>query len=281
MCLSAGAMLALSLAGTAASSVMQAQSQQKSMRNYNNQVAAQNDLLQRQFTDRQNKINSARDQQAALFKEISDAQDAEFAKQTAMAKDKERLFQEAASRPILKAADSPEFQQAVDSRNRLFADTVAPANYNSSDSENTAENRVLRAAAEDAQGKERGKAAGMAGALAKMSALQDNAQGQTQLFRDLNVGLGDAASNATQSMNMLNYRLRAPQYRMGALSNVMGEQQNMPYFRGNEPTYKPGNTLFADLLGGASSIGANYAFRQPATPVQKPWVNPDTGQRVL
>lgn len=262
MCLSAGAMLALSALSTGASMYMQNQAQKSSMKRYNNEVTQQNRMLSQQYADRQKKINSARDEQAKTFQQVADQQDAELANQRKIAAEKQALFQDMAQKPVVKGADSPEFQQAVDQRNQLFTDTATTPSYMPSGTD-TAENRVLRSAAEKANLREKEKTSGMADALSRMGAMGDVQQAQGQLFRDLNLGLTDKANEAQSGTTMLNYKLRSPEYHMGALSNVMGEQASMPYFRGQEPQYKPPNTLFADLLGGAGQLGSMYSFYQP------------------
>ncbi len=273
MCLSAGAMMALSAAGTVASMFMQNKAQQSAMKDYNSQVGRQNKLLQDQFQDRQKKIGEARTQQGRTFKTMADAQDAEFARQKELAAKKQQVFEQAAQKPVNVGAESPEFQQAVDRREQMFKEVGVTPDFAPMGAD-TAENRVLRSSAEKANLKEKTKTDGMIGALNKMGAMGDTEQKQGQLFRDLTVGLGDVAQDAKAGSRALEYKLRNPEYRMGALSNVMGEQANMPYFRGREPQYQQPNTLFADILGGASQLGGMYAFHQPAGTGGKLFANP-------
>lgn len=254
------------LAATAGGTILSQQQQQSSMKNYNNQVAQQNQLLQDQFMERQQKIKNSQNDQARVFKEMSDAQDAEFAKQTELARQKQQAFEQSVNQPVVKGADSQEFQNAVEARNQLFRDTaqqVTP-DFGTSNKSGT-ENRVLRQAAEKALADKEEKTTGIVDAQSRMSALQDVAQQQGQLFRDINTQMNDVAQDANASSRLLSYKLRQPEYRMGAQSAVQGEQVNTPYFRGQEPVYRTPNTLFADLLGGAGQLGMIYTTRQPAT----------------
>jgi hypothetical protein len=256
----------LSLLGTVASTFMQNSAQKKSMGDYNNQVRKQNKLLQDQFTDRQKKINEARTQQGRTFQEMASAQDAEFAKQKDLARQKQQVLEQAVQQPTNQGMKAPEFDQAVDRRNQLFRDTAgAPtADFNPTGpaAPDTAENRILRSAQEKASLRENDKTAGMVDALSRMGALGDQQQRQQALFRDMNVGMSDVAQDAQAGSRALDFKLRTPGYRMGALSNVMGEQASMPYYRGQEPTYRQPNTLFADILGGASQLAGMYGFYQ-------------------
>lgn len=277
MCLSAAALSALSLAGTVGSTLLSGQAAKRSEKNYNNQVRAQNDLLQRQYQDRQNKINQARNSQAELFKNIADSQDEEFAKQRELAAQKEQIFQNAAADTVNRGALSPDFDQAVDERKRLFQEQLQPTDYGISNN-GSVENKVLRIAADNANAAEQARSGGIADALARMGALQDVQQKQGGLFRNLTTGLNDVAQTSAARQRLLESKLRAPQYRMGALGAVMGEQQNTPYYRGVEPVFKRPNTIAADILGGASSLAGMYAFRQPAPqPAPQPQTVPVYG----
>jgi len=78
--------------------------------------------------------------------------------------------------------------------------------------------------------------------------------------------MNEIGSAAQGGQRVLNARLRPKEYRMSALSGAMGEQANMPYFRGVEPMMKQPNTLFGDLMTGAGSIGTQYfTTRLPRT----------------
>lgn len=272
------ALLAASAASTVGGTVMANEQQKKSMRRYNNEVSDQNRLLSQQYAERQNQINNARDQQAKVFQEIGAQQDAEFAKQTELAKKKQQVFQQAAEQSVNKGAESQEFADAVANRMNLFNET-APADYGASTSGGT-ENRVLREAAEKSHTAAAERSGGIANALARMGALNDVGQRQNDLFRSLDTNLGDVAKEANTSSNLLSAKLRTPEYRMGALSAVMGEAANTPYYRGQEPVYRTPNTLFADALKGAGQLGMTGYFMGAGMPKTGKWINPDTGATV-
>lgn len=259
------AALAASTAATAGSAVMQNRAQQKNMKRYNEQVNQQNRLLESQHADRQQKINAAKDEQARTFNEVAGEQDAEFEKQRNLAKEKQKLFKDMATKP-LNTADAPEMQDAVDKRNQMYAESARelPASY-SAPANATTENRVLRDLGEKSALNEKTRTSGIADAMARMGAMGDVKGKQAALFRDLGVGMNDFADDAASSSRALDYRLRPKEYRMGALGASMGEQANMPYFRGTEPVYKPPNTLLPDLLGGAGQIGMTLSTMRPRT----------------
>jgi hypothetical protein len=272
-------MLAASLAATAGGAYMNNRAQNKSMRQYNTQVTQQNKLLSDQFADKQRLMNQNKDSQARLFNEMGAAQDAEFQNQTRLADEKSRAFQEAVKDPVMVGgAKSPAFDQAVNDRVKMFTDTSTdlPGNFGVANSGGT-ENRVLRMAADKDKAARDAKSLGIATAQAKMAALGDADQAQGNLFRNLDVKMGDFARQADAGTRALSSKLRLPEYRMGALGNAMGEAAQTPYFRGQEPVYRTPNTLFGDVLTGLGQIGSSYVFKQPgaAGATAKPWINPD------
>lgn len=254
------------LAATAGGTIMANQQQKSAMKDYNSQVTRQNKLLTDQFSERQTKIKNSQDAQARLFQEISADQDAEYAKQSELARQKQQQFEESVRQPVTQGAQSQEFQDAVDARNQLFRDTAktVTADFGTSNRSGT-ENRVLRQAAEKEMQDKSEMTAGVADARSRMSALQDVQQGQAQLFRDIGVNMSDIAKDANASSKLLDYKLRTPEYLMGAHSAVQGEQVNTPYFRGQEPFYRTPNTLFADLLQGGGQLGVSYLTTRPKT----------------
>lgn len=270
MCISAAtALAALSAAATVAGTVSSNNAQKSQMRNYNNQVNQQNRLLEQQYADRQKKTYAARDEQAKVFNEIATAQDAEFAKQQELAKQKQKVFQEALQQPAVGGDQTPLFEGAVAKRNQLFTDTGGdlPGSYGSTDG--ATENRVIRQAAEKAKSNKAEKTSGIIGSLSRMSAYQDVDQQQGELFRDLNLDMGDVASEARGRSRLLDFKLRPSQAKMGALGASIGETTQAPYFRGTEPIYTPPDTTFSDILSGAGQLGMDAyfqgAFDTPAT----------------
>lgn len=259
------AALAASTAATAGGTIMQNQAQKKQMKRYNQEVNTQNRLLESQHADRQLKINAAKDEQARTFNEVASAQDMEFEKQRNLSKDKQKLFQDMATKPI-NTADAPEMQAAVDKRNQMYAESARelPASY-SAPANAATENRVLRDYGEKADMKEKTRTTGIADAMARMGAMGDVKGKQAALFRDLGTGMNDIADTAASGSRALDYALRPKEYRMGALGASMGEQANTPYFRGTEPVYKPPNTLLPDLLSGAGQIGMTLTTMRPRT----------------
>lgn len=242
--------------------MMQQQQQKAQMKRYNNQVNSQNALLTQQYADRTRRINEARDESARSANEMSAAQRLEFEKQTRMADEKAQSFQTATQDNALRGANSDAFAEGVAKRNQLFNDTDMPADYSVPNSGGT-ENRVVQAANEKAMAKSKTKTAGVADAAARMASLQDAGIAQNDLFRDIGVKLNDAGDRARSSSAALTNKMRLPQYHMQAVTAAAGDNAAQPYFRGEEPQYKPPNTMFADIFTGGGGLLANYAFRQP------------------
>jgi hypothetical protein len=253
----------LAIGSTVGGTLLSNQQNKKSMKRYNEEVTRQNKLLSDQHADRQAKINAARDQQGKIFGDVVSAQDAELKNQQKLSKEKQRIFEETTQKPVIAANASPEFEQAVGNRERIFNSIQPTADYSTPAATGSTENRVLRQAAEKAKSEQTEKAMGVVGAQNKLSAMQDVDQSRTQLFRDLDRGLTDKATEAQAGQGILQNKLRLPEYRMGAQSAVMGENANMPYFRGQEPIFKRPNTTAADILSGLGTLGSMYSFYQP------------------
>jgi hypothetical protein len=278
MGISASTLALMASAGaTAGGAYLNHQQQKSSMKDYNNQVTRQNQMLTDQFAEKQRKINDAKTQQGKVFNDIATQQNDEYAKQVEFAKQKAQLFQDMAAKPVIQAAASPEYQDAVASREQLFTDGGAlPGSF---DVGGGTQDKVLREAEANIGGAEKARTKGITGAQAKIGALSDVAGTQNRLFQDVGVKMGDIATDANRSTNMLSGSLRLPEYRMAALGAAAGEEANTPYFRGQEPVYRTPNTLFADLLGGAGQLGLSAALKQPAAAKKNIWTNPDTLQK--
>lgn len=270
-------LMGLSLASTAAGTVLNNRAAQNSAKNYNNQVNAQNRLLEQQYADRQNKIYQAQGEQAKAFTEQSAAQEEEFKRQTEFAKKKQQAFEAALQQPQASGATTQNIDSYAGQRGKLFADmpntmpgsfaTAAPTNESTED-------RVLRESAEKSGTRESAKSAGVTKALAQISGAQDATQAQGALFRDLGTKLNDVASDSAASSNLLSYKLRPVDYRMNALGNVIGQQVNTPYFRGQEPIARAPNSTIADVFSGLGNLGTTAVFRGIGQ-TAKPWINPD------
>ena len=261
------ALLALAAGGTAYGTISANNNAKAAGRKYNNEVSAQNKMLSEQYADRTAKINEARDAQAEVFKNIGVQQDEEFARQTELAKKKQQVFQQSVEQPVIQNVASPEFADAVASRNKMYEDSALalPADYGASANGET-ENRVLRDAAEKALTLRKDRSGKMADALSRMGAVEDTGQKRAELFRALDINMGDVAQDAATSANTLSTKLRTPEYRMGALSAVMGENANTPYYRGTEPMYRTPNTLWSDLAKGGGQLGMNAYFMGAGAP---------------
>lgn len=256
-------MALIGLAGTAGSTMLNASAQNKSMNQYNDQVTRQNALQTQQFQDRRKQIEAGKDEQERLFKDIASKQDIEYAKQQQMAKDKQARFQEAVQDSTVKQNDAPEFAQATGDRRQLFRDVSGPkADYGASAAGGT-ENKVMRLAAEKIGGEQDGTTDKVVGALAKMGAMQDVDQQRTQLFRELGLDLDTMARDAQGSARVASVGTESERQRLGAVSGSMGEAAQAPYFRGEEPVYRPPNTMVGDILGGGSQLLSTYGYMQP------------------
>lgn len=282
MGISASTLALIASAGaTAGGAYLSNQQQKKSMQNYNNQVTDQNRRLSEQFAEKQKLINDSKTQQGKVFNDIAAQQDAEFNKQTEFAKQKAKLFQDMAAQPVVQGAASPEFQQATAARQSLFTDGTAGALPGSFDVGSENKDKVLREAEAKIGGAEKARTAGITGAQAKIGALGDVASSQNRLFQDVGIKMGDIATDANRSTNLLSGSLRLPEYRMAALGAAAGDAAGTPYFRGQEPVYRTPNTLFADLLQGGGQLGLSSIFRQPKAAAKNTWTDPDTGMQHL
>lgn len=272
MCDPATLIALASAAATAGGAVMTNQAQKSSAKQYNNQVTQQNNLLQQQFQDRQEKINNARDAQARVFQQTADLQDQENARQTQMLQEKAKAFQEAAAQPEV-GAKSPVIDNSMNSRLSAFAaePTQIAADYGLSSTAGggSSEDRILRDHAAGAEAAQSARSSGIVAALSRMGATQDAASKQGQLFTDIGRGINDAGLEADASSRLLDSKLRAPDYKMNSLGQVIGEQVSTPYFRGQEPWARPADTTAGDVLGGLGQIGLNSYFMGAGTPKTK------------
>ena len=261
MCLSAAAIAALSAAASGVGMVMQNRAQNASMKNYNNQAAQQNQLLQQQFQDKNEKINAARESQARVFQNMAAMQDEENARQTQMLKDKASLFQSQVAQPEI-GAGSPVVGAEAVARQEMAAPTQLAADYAapSGQSPASSEDRILREHNAATADRQSARSSGIVAALSRMGATQDAASKQGALFSGMARSINDANTECAASSGILNNKLRRPEYDNSRFGQVIGEQASTPYFRGQEPWLRPANTTFGDILSGAGSIGLNSYF---------------------
>lgn len=262
------ALLAGSAAASVGGSVMSNRAQSKQMDAYNRQVEDQNKLIQTQYQDRQNTMARARDSQAKLFDEVGAKQDAELARQRSLGDEKKALFQNAVeTQPMAKGST---LDSAVAERKALFdMEPNADGTYQVPTSGGGTEDRVLRQAGEKASGVAAAKAGKQNNALVRLGAMGDVQSGQTRFFNDVGRSMDDKAKDAAASESLLGYNLRPDEARMNSLGNVMGEQVQLPYYRGVEPVFNPANTLGSDLLSGAGTLALAYGSKNLGSSARK------------
>lgn len=256
----------IGLGASAVGTVMNNQAQQAQVKQYNQQAQKQNELLQKQFQDKQQKIQMAREGQAKVFKEMTDQQDQALAEQKASREERQKAFRESLQGDDLTTAKAAE-QASMAQADQMYQDTSRPlpdASYMVKPTGmQSTEDRVVDTANAETSSQKSAMAQAIAKALAATSAMGAAGTSRASNYANVATKQNDFANLATSRNNILNANLRPLNYKMGAYSGVMGEEANNPYYRGVEPSLSQQPDMWSGLLQGAGSLGTTYAFMQP------------------
>lgn len=262
----------LGLVSSVGGSFLSNRAQQQSVKQYNQQAQHQNEMLQKQFQDKQAKIQLAREGQAKVFEDITNQQSAEVENQKSIRDERQKQFQESLAKGDDLTTNNAAAVASTNQADQLYADTghQLPASYQTPTTGSpSTENRVIDSINSETAGQKSKIAEAIAKALASTTALNASGTARAGGIADLATTQNDYANKANASENLLNAGLRPLDYKMKAFSNVMGEEASDPYYRGVEPSYAAPRDPFGSILQGAGSLGTTYAFMQPKAAARK------------
>lgn len=252
----------LMLGGAAASTISGAienNQTQAAGRAYNAQVAAQNALLNAEFSAKQNEILNNQNTQNSEYNTMTADQAGAFNQLTDLANQKSGIVQNAVSAPgnAFEGTDSTSYANAVANREALNAQGTAsvPNAYAGTGAADSIGSRVLATLAANQAATKQAATTGETNAQAQMGALADTDQAQGQLFRNMDTGMNNIARQATNTSNTLASQERLPQEQINEQNAVNQALIAQPLFMGPTPRYSNPNTALATLLGKAGSIG--------------------------
>lgn len=252
----------LMLGGAAASTISGAienNQTQAAGRAYNAQVAAQNALLNAEFSAKQNEILNNQNTQNSEYNTMTADQAGAFNQLTDLANQKSGIVQNAVSAPgnAFEGANSTNYANAEANREALNAQGTAsvPNAYAGTGATDSIGSRVLATLAANQAATKQAATTGETNAQAQMGALADTDQAQGQLFRNMDTGMNNIARQATNTSNTLASQERLPQEQINEQNAVNQALIAQPLFMGPTPRYSNPNTALATLLGKAGAIG--------------------------
>lgn len=226
-------------------------------RHYNVQVAAQNALLNQEFQAKQAQIMSNQNVQNSEYETMTADQKAAFDTQTALANQKSGIVQDAVSAPgnAFMGTNSTTFDNAVANREALNTQgNTASQHYAPVTTGSAISDQVLGALSAQQAANRGGVTNGETIAQAKIGALQDTNQAQGQLFRNMNVSMGDVARQSQNTAATLASQERLPQEQINEQNAANKALLATPLFRGAEPYFQPPNSAISTILGKVGNI---------------------------